>query len=142
MASAIAVTMDFIGGTLDQYDKAIQMLEIQPDGGKGGPGCLFHVCEQTQVGIRLTECWESMEAFNAWSQQVIAPVSMAVGAQMPQVFMREVHAFTTSNEGMTMEEWMGNQPEVQRRLSEARMTMEQQRMAANSPSDASAPAMS
>lgn len=59
---AIAVQMDFEGGTTDQYDQVIERMRFGPNG-PGAPGSLFHWVTQSEPGIRVTDVWESKEQF-------------------------------------------------------------------------------
>jgi hypothetical protein len=43
---AVAVDLEFDGGTLEQYDEVAKLMDYEP-GGAAPPGCLFH----WQVGI-------------------------------------------------------------------------------------------
>ncbi len=55
---AVAVTMDFAGGTLAQYDQVIERMGFAR-GGAGASGGLFHWVAQTDDGIRVTDVWET-----------------------------------------------------------------------------------
>ncbi len=38
---AVAVDLEFDGGTLEQYDEVARLMDYEP-GGAAPPGCLFH----------------------------------------------------------------------------------------------------
>ena len=59
---AVAEQLDFKDGTLDQYDQVIAKMGFSP-GGPGGSGGLFHWVTKTDDGIRVTDVWETEEAF-------------------------------------------------------------------------------
>lgn len=93
---AVAVQLDFRGGTLEQYDQVIEKMGFQP-GGPGGPGGLFHWVTRTQDGIRVTDVWESQEAFDAFANEKIGPITQEVGVpNPPEVQVFEVHNYLTA----------------------------------------------
>ena len=92
---AVAVILDFEGGTLDEYDQVIEKMGFQP-GGPGAPGGLFHWVTKTDNGIRVTDVWESPEAFQTFADEKIGPITQAEGLVQPRVEMREVHNYLTA----------------------------------------------
>ena len=93
---AVAVQLDFRGGTLEQYDQVIEKMGFQP-GGPGGPGGLFHWVTRTEDGIRVTDVWESQEAFDAFAQEKIGPITQEVGVpNPPEIQVFEVHNYLTA----------------------------------------------
>ncbi|HEX2119688.1 MAG TPA: hypothetical protein VHF91_10935 [Acidimicrobiales bacterium] len=93
---AVAVQLDFRGGTLEQYDQVIEKMGFQP-GGPGGPGGLFHWVTRTEDGIRVTDVWESQAAFDAFAQEKIGPITQEVGVpNPPEVQVFEVHNYLTA----------------------------------------------
>jgi hypothetical protein len=92
---AVAVTMDFEGATLDQYDQVIEKMSLQPQGA-GAPGGLFHWVTATDGGIRVTDVWESKDQFEAFAASQIGPISVAVGVPNPPlVAFYDVHSYLT-----------------------------------------------
>jgi hypothetical protein len=92
---AIGVQMEFPGGTLEQYDQAIQKMGFRP-GGPGGPGGIFHWVTKTDTGIRVTDVWESREQFEKFSAEKIQPISAQVGFNQPsKITFFEVHNYLT-----------------------------------------------
>jgi hypothetical protein len=69
---AIAVVQVFRGGTLEQYDRVIESLNFTP-GGQGAPGGLFHWVTETDGDVRITDVWDSREAFEAFARDKIGP---------------------------------------------------------------------
>lgn len=61
---AIAVQLDFEGGTLEQYDEVIKRMGFTK-GGKGAPGSLFHWVTKTDEGLRVTDVWTDRETFES-----------------------------------------------------------------------------
>jgi len=93
---AVAVQLDFSGSTLEQYDEVIGKMGLTP-GGPGGPGGLFHWVTKTDDGLRVTDVWESKEAFETFAQEKIGPVSQEVGMpNPPEVQFFEVHNYLTA----------------------------------------------
>jgi len=93
---AVGVQQDFKGMTLDQYDQVINQMGLTPRGA-GGPGSLFHWVTKTADGVRVTDVWESKEAFEKFAQDKIGPTTQALGLQAPpdtQYF--EVHNYFTA----------------------------------------------
>ncbi len=93
---AVAVDLDFDGATVEQYDEVIKRMGFTP-GGPGGPGGLFHWVTKTDKGLRVTDVWESREAFDRFAQEKIGPLSAEVGMPSPpQVNVHEVHNYLTA----------------------------------------------
>ena len=93
---AIAVQLDFSGGTTEQYDEVIQKMGFSP-GGSGAAGGLFHWVTRTSGGIRVTDVWESKEQFEKFSQEKIAPITQEVGVPAPPTIQFfEVHNYLTA----------------------------------------------
>ena len=79
---AIGVHLDFVGATLEQYDQVVAKMGFLP-GGTGAPGGISHLCTKTDNGIRVSDVWESKEAFERFAQQQIGPVTADVGITAP-----------------------------------------------------------
>ena len=93
---AIAVVMDFVGGTTALYDEVLKKMELR-HGGPGGPGALFHWVAKTDKGITVTDVWKSKEAFEKFSDDKIKPISAAVGMPQPKVQFHEIYNYLTAN---------------------------------------------
>jgi hypothetical protein len=87
---AVAIIMDFPGGTLDQYDQVIGKMGLEP-GGDTPDGALFHWVTQTPDGLRIVDVWETQEAFDQFAAEQIGPYSQEVGLQPPQSTVHDVH---------------------------------------------------
>lgn len=93
---AIAVVQVFRGGTLEQYDRVIENLNFTP-GGQGAPGGLFHWVTETDGDVRITDVWDSREAFEAFARDKIGPATAAAGVEgPPEVTFFDVHNFLTA----------------------------------------------
>jgi steroid delta-isomerase-like uncharacterized protein len=93
---AVAVTMDFTGATLAQYDEVIDRIGFD-HGGTGAPGGLFHWVAQTDDGIRVTDVWESREKFERFAAETIGPITHEVGVPgPPRVTIVDIHNVLTA----------------------------------------------
>jgi hypothetical protein len=93
---AIAVQLDFKGANVDQYDEVIKRMGFTP-GGKGAPGGLFHWVAKTDSGLRVTDVWDSKEAFEKFAQEKIGPITQEVGVPgPPETTFFEVHNYLTT----------------------------------------------
>lgn len=93
---AVAVIMDLDGATVEQYDQVIAKMGFSP-GGPGGPGGLFHWVTSTDQGLRVTDVWESREAFEKFAQEQIGPRTAEVGVPSPpKISFEEVHNYLTA----------------------------------------------
>ena len=75
---AVAVQLDFQGGTLDQYDEINEILGSLP----GGPlreHELFHWAAKTEGGFRVVDVWTSEEAFEKFEAETLRPAFQDVG---------------------------------------------------------------
>jgi hypothetical protein len=93
---AVAVVMEFEGGTLQQYDQVIEKMGFHP-AGPGAPGGLFHWVTKTDDGIRVTDVWESQQQYEEFGQNTIGPITQEVGVPgPPKVTYHQVHNYLTS----------------------------------------------
>ncbi len=93
---AVAVVLEFEGGTLEQSDRVLELMGLS-HGGAGPEGALFHWVTATDDGIRVTDVWESRERFDAFAEDQIGPHSQAVGLPgPPQVTYHDVHNHLTA----------------------------------------------
>ncbi|MFG1798448.1 hypothetical protein [Nocardia sp. NPDC049149] len=92
----IGVVLDFSGATLDQYDLMLQKLDFKPLG-PGSPGGLFHWVTATDTGIRVTDVWESQEAFERFTAEKVGPAAAEIGLpNPPEVTIYPVHNYLTA----------------------------------------------
>jgi hypothetical protein len=88
---AVGVVMEF-EGTLDQYDQVVERMGLTP-GGPTPPGALFHWVTKTDNGFRVTDVWESREAFEQFAQEQIGPNAGAVGLGPPEPAYFDAHNY-------------------------------------------------
>jgi len=87
------VQLDFAGATLDQYDGINEILGSLP-GGPAAPRELFHWVMKTDDGFRVTDVWESREAFEEFEQTRLRPSYAEVGVlSPPSIKFFEVHNY-------------------------------------------------
>ncbi len=79
---AVAFILDFEGGSLDQYDAVVEKMDL---GGKTPEGAHFHWVAKTEDGFRVVDVWESADAFNAFAEEKIGPLSAEQGLSEPKV---------------------------------------------------------
>ncbi len=92
----VAVTMEFEGATLDQYDEVIEKMGLVP-GGPSPVGALFHWAAPTPTGLVVTDVWETQEQFDAFASSQIGPITMAVGVpNPPKITTYEVHSYISA----------------------------------------------
>jgi len=92
---AVAVQMDFDGGTLEQYDEVCRRMGLTPKG-PGPAGAISHFATMTESGLRIVDVWETKEQFDTFAQEQIGPFSMEAGmAGPPAIQMFDVHNYFT-----------------------------------------------
>ncbi len=92
---AVAVQMDFDGGTTDQYDEVCRKMGLTPKG-PGPTGAISHFATMTDSGLRIVDVWETQEQFEKFAQEQIGPFSQEAGmAGPPQMQFFEVHNYFT-----------------------------------------------
>ena len=84
---AIAIIMDFAGGTADQYEAVMEKMDL---GGQLPPGAIFHATGSYNGGWRVVDAWESAEAFGAFADTRIRPYAAEAGLPEPSVQMFDV----------------------------------------------------
>jgi hypothetical protein len=90
---AVAVQLDLQGVTLEQYDEFTAVSGYLP-GGPAPAGALFHWIRKTEDGCRITDVWESREAFEAFADEMIVPHFQEVGVRHPPLIeFFEVHNY-------------------------------------------------
>jgi hypothetical protein len=96
---AVGITMEFPGGTLEQYDEVMRRMALT--GERPPPeGALFHWSAATADGIRVTDVWETPEQFERFAGTNIGPHTQAVGVPgPPRTEMVPAHSYFTAGEG-------------------------------------------
>jgi quinol monooxygenase YgiN len=91
---AIAVLIDFPGGSQEEYDAVARELGPVGESVAGVPGLLFHAAGPTADGWRVIDCWESQEALDRFRQEQLMPAMQRVGGtRRPSVRVMPVHQY-------------------------------------------------
>ncbi|MCZ2404557.1 hypothetical protein IV498_15570 [Paenarthrobacter sp. Z7-10] len=91
----VAITMEFQGGTLKQYDDVIAKMGLV-SGGPGAPGGISHWAAETEAGILITDLWQSREQYDKFAKEQIGPLSQEAGIpSAPKVTYYDVHSYFT-----------------------------------------------
>lgn len=76
------------GFTAAKYDELVQKLEAA---GAGAPaGRLYHVCFGDTENLRVSDIWESREAFDKFGETLI-PIMQEMNLAPPEIEFFEVH---------------------------------------------------
>ena len=93
---AVAVQLDFEGGTLEQYDEVCKLMGLTPKG-PGPAGSICHFATMTGSGLRVVDVWESKELFEKFAQEQIGPLSQKTGLPgPPKMEFFDVHNYFTA----------------------------------------------
>jgi hypothetical protein len=89
----VAVQLEFRGATLEQYDEINERMGLLPGGPAAMPQEFSHWVTKTDDGFRVTDVWETREAFEIFAQR-LRPVVEEVGiARQPEIQFFEVHNY-------------------------------------------------
>lgn len=91
---AIAVELNYPGGTIEQYDEAVRRLG-GISGGRHPGGAMFHWAAKTDDGFRVVDVWESKAAFDRFAQEKIGPISQEIGMDQPEMRFVDIHSYLT-----------------------------------------------
>jgi hypothetical protein len=92
---AVAIVMDFPGGTREQYDQVLEKMDL---GGRVPDGGLHHTAGATDDGWRVLDVWESMDKFQSFAQAKIRPYTAEVGLPEPQMRVVDLHNHETTGD--------------------------------------------
>src|ERR1700759_956381 len=84
---AVAVVLDFPGGTMDQYDQVVERMHLD---GRMAPGGLLHVAGSYGGGLRVIDVWDDSEHFVRFRDEQIVPHTQALGLPAPEVRVLEI----------------------------------------------------
>jgi hypothetical protein len=70
---AIALVMEFPGGTQDNYDKILQGLGMEEGSGDLPRGLIFHVAGPSKNGWQVIDVWESRADFDRFFDEKLGP---------------------------------------------------------------------
>jgi hypothetical protein len=87
----VGVELEFRSVTLRQYDEFSQLIGFLA-GGPAPTGVLFHRITKTDDGFGIKDVWESRDAFEVFSTQMIVPHFQEIGVRdAPEIRFFEVH---------------------------------------------------
>ena len=87
---AVMMQMTWNGIGAEEYEAARKHVNWEGD---VPPGALFHVMAVTDNGVRVTDVWESAEAFDAFARDRLMPGVKQLGIPgEPQVEILPAHA--------------------------------------------------
>ena len=84
---AVALVLDFPGGTMDQYNQVVERMHLD---GRMAPGGLLHVAGSYGSGVRVIDLWDNAEHFIRFRGEQIVPHTQAVGLPAPEVRVLEI----------------------------------------------------
>ena len=89
----VAVQLDFLGATIEQYDLINERIGLLP-GGPASPQELFHWVMKTGDGFRVVDVWETREAFERFAREKLSPIYEEVAVpNPPEIQFFEVHNY-------------------------------------------------
>ena len=86
--TAVAVLVEWEGVTAEQYDEMINRMSVAD---VALPGSLFHVAGPTENGWRVFDVWESPEALERFTSQIVMPILEATGFPFPKIWTWPVY---------------------------------------------------
>jgi hypothetical protein len=90
---AVVVWIEWDGVTVEQYDAARKLVNWEANPPTGG---IFHVAAVADQGLRITDVWESAEAFQTFVERRLMPGVKQLGIQSePRVQIYPLHALFT-----------------------------------------------
>lgn len=85
---AIAMILEFPGGTQEQFEQVMVNLQL---GAEGPAGQLFHVDGPIEGGWRVVDVWESQEAADTFFQEKLGRAMQQAGLTIPHPQVWPVH---------------------------------------------------
>ena len=76
---AIALLMEFPGGTQDQYNRIMRELGMEKGSEELPRGLIFHVAGPTKDGWQVVDVWESRADFDRFVAEKLGPAIRASG---------------------------------------------------------------
>jgi hypothetical protein len=84
---AVALILDFPGGSMDQYRQVVDRMEL---GGRLVEGGMFHAAGIYEGGLRVTDVWTDLATFEAFRDAKILPYAQDAGLPIPEVQVVQV----------------------------------------------------
>ena len=90
---AVVMFMEWDGVTLEQYEAVRKLVNWEGNPPEGG---MFHVAAIIDKGLRVTDLWQSAEAFQSFVEKRLMPGVQQLGIPgQPRVEIYPVHALFT-----------------------------------------------
>ena len=90
---AIVMLMRWPGVSLADYDEVRRVTNFEGDAPTGG---MYHACTHDGEALRVTDIWESAEAFQAFAESRLMPAVMQLGIQgEPRIEIYPAHNLFT-----------------------------------------------
>jgi signal transduction histidine kinase len=86
--AAVAVLVEWEGITAEQYDEMINRMSVAD---VALPGSLFHVAGPTENGWRVFDVWESPEALDRFTNEIVMPILEETGFPFPKIWTWPVY---------------------------------------------------
>jgi hypothetical protein len=91
---AIVARFDWEGVTPEEYDRVIELLDLERQPAEGG---IFHVAGFDGGALRITDVWESEEALGRFQQErLVSALERAGVTTPPQLRVFPAHRFFAS----------------------------------------------
>jgi len=92
---AIVMDMAWEGITEELYEETRRRVDWE---GNVPAGAHLHIARFSPTGIRVTDVWESQEAFQTFAAERLIPVTSTLGIDtQPEVTFGELHALFAPN---------------------------------------------
>ncbi len=86
---AVAVELNYPGGTIEQYDEVIKTIGATSGGRHPGAGALFHWVAKTDDGFRVVDVWATKEQSSTASRKdQMGPIGQELGMVEPEMPLR------------------------------------------------------
>jgi hypothetical protein len=90
---AIAVVIDFAGGTAEKHDELVEAMGLTGQPASSVPGLIFHAAGPTETGWRVIDVWESEDDLTRFRNEQMMPAAMKIGGvPRPTVQVIPVHS--------------------------------------------------
>jgi hypothetical protein len=84
---AHAYIMDWPSGTLDEYERVIEKMDL---GGRVVDGAVLHAAGEHEGGLRVVDVWTDEAKFDAFAAEKIGPLTAQEGLGAPNIQAVEV----------------------------------------------------
>ena len=96
-AGSLAVIMDFVPMTTDEYDRVVEEVELSRTARRMSSP-VFHWVREYPDGIRVIEIWPALEPLTSFIQSVLRPVLRDLRLPEPKLTFHDVPDYLTASE--------------------------------------------